>query len=336
MRTRMGRKADRTGFTLIELLVVIAIIALLIGILLPALGQARKQGQAAKCAANLHHVGQAMATYLGENNGVYPAAYFYPYDGDGNYDLNAQEEVNDRPYGYIHWSYYLYSGGRAPAEAFQCPSIPGGGAPRTNPGRTGWSDGQVDQNGASGPPGTVEDRQAEFIAYGGNAGIFPRNKFTTTMSGGARTNRFVNEKEINSGRVILAAEFQSNWKVIGIEQGGGVLSKSHRSINPFYSASSGSDEFSVPPEMSTFTYRPDANYGLRNISEASVGWIDTASVSEVNSVGRHHPNGDRWGGSSNFLYCDGHVERKPVLQTLQKAEWGNRYYAITGDNRIAN
>ena len=336
MNRLMNRKSGRLGFTLIELLVVIAIIALLIGILLPSLSQARKQGQAAKCAANLHHVGQAMATYLGENNGVFPPAYIYPYDSDGNYDLNAQEDVNDHPYGYIHWSYFLYSGGRAPDEAFQCPAIPGGGAPRTNPGRAGWADGQVDQNGGNGPPGTVEDRQAQFIAYGGNAGIFPRNKFTTAMSGGARVNRFVNEKEINSGRVILAGEFQSNWKVLGIDQGGGVLSKSHRSINPFFSASSGSDEFSVPPEMSTFTYKPDANYGLRNVNESSVGWIDTSNVSEVNAVGRHHPNGDKWGGSSNFLYCDGHVERKTIAQTLEKAEWGNKYFAITGDNRVAN
>ena len=336
MSRKLSRLSKKSGFTLIELLVVIAIIALLIGILLPALGQARKQGQAAKCAANLHHVGQAMATYLGENNGVFPAAYIYPYDGDGNYDLNDQESVNDHPYGYIHWSYYLYSGGKAPAEAFQCPSIQYGGAPRTNPGRAGWADGQIDQNGNSGPPGTVEDRQAEFLAYGGNAAIFPRNKFTTTMSGGPRINRFVNEKEINSGRVILAGEFQSNWKVIGADQGNGVLSKSHRSINPFFSASSGSDEYNVPPEMSTFTYRPDANYGLRSINDSSVGWIDTNNVSEANAVGRHHPNGDKWGGSSNFLYCDGHVERKTIFTTLQNAEWGNRYFAITGDNRIAN
>ena len=332
MNIRAGE--TRNGFTLIELLVVIAIIALLISILLPALSAARKQGQATKCAANLHHVGQAMSMYLTENNGVFPTAYSY-LGSDGDVDLTKQEEVNDHPYGYRHWSWFLYSNGKAPNEAFQCPTMMQGGAPRTNPGGSGWANGQVDQNGSSGPPATVEDQQAEFIAYGGNAAIFPRNKFTETMSGGPRVNRFVNEKEINSGRTILAAEFQSNWKVIGVDQGGGVLSKSHRSINPFYSAGAGSDEYNVPTEMSTFTYRPDANFGLRQVPESAVGWIDTANISEVNAVGRHHPGGDKWGGTSNFLYADSHVEKKTILRTLEAAEWGNKYYALTGDNRVA-
>lgn len=60
----------RVGFTLIELLVVIAIIALLMSVLLPALGKAKKQSQSLICRSNLRQIGMGILMYAQNNKDI--------------------------------------------------------------------------------------------------------------------------------------------------------------------------------------------------------------------------------------------------------------------------
>jgi prepilin-type N-terminal cleavage/methylation domain-containing protein len=60
------------GFTLIELLVVIAVIAVLMGILMPALTRVRQQARSVVCQSNLKQWGAIWAMYCDDNNGMFP------------------------------------------------------------------------------------------------------------------------------------------------------------------------------------------------------------------------------------------------------------------------
>lgn len=98
------------AFTLIELLVTIAVIALLIAILLPALGQAREAARDAICRSNMRQIAVMSASYEVDNGVILPSTYTDPHQKPAKYGWahNLGKEYDTR--NAVHSYYSLYEG----------------------------------------------------------------------------------------------------------------------------------------------------------------------------------------------------------------------------------
>jgi prepilin-type processing-associated H-X9-DG protein len=357
---RQSEICRRIGFTLVELLTVIGIIALLIGVLLPALSKAREAANTARCGSNLHVIGQGIAIYIVDYKGVLPPSNTWK-----GLQISPGQQLPSTPlYGTIHWSSFLYSRHdlsnattiyNSPVgwEAFQCPSLPDGGLPPADT-YTGNSTLPNEASGidpVTGQP--IIDAQAPRLAYTINEALCPRGFFVANaFVAGAQIQRpyqFVRAASVqHSSSTILATELWGIQTMMEVDSlvspgQGNFVSAARRPVSGYMSNLVGPEFLWQLQLGGAYASRfPLIRAAVTDLSPnpAPNSSPYTSPATTLDWVGRNHGRRalDNTGFDlrrTNFLYLDGHVETKNIRDTLSPVyQWGDQFYSLTGGGNI--
>lgn len=330
-------KGNKTAFTLVELLVVIGIIAVLIGILMPALSKARAQAIYVQCQSNLRQIGLAVYQYSTANGGV-----FCPTLEWGNApDKPANTTTNANGWYDEEWVLVLVSGGYIPnpdispnADVTATPSILVCPAIRNSLFSTNITGLSITAIG-SGTDG-FNRRESDWLSPG----------LIADEGYGINGSNYTGSRANPAGGSSPVSGTSANDAVVNGGPGGPYLGNAYVFDLPMSSIST--DPINEPcsplPKMSRFRQSSRVvtfydGVGLNGM----IGKEYRISGSRHGSVQTRPPsnlirNGFNVSGTTNLLFLDGHVEGAPrALLPAFDYEWiGYRPEMVPGSSFIWN